>query len=95
MRSCNLLTGLEAVLQADAAVEYQMAGCGVLAVGAEIAQTHELEAHGSLGACKACFHLTAGEDFQRVGVQAGEVILAGGIGIGIIEELCCFGRHAF
>ena len=37
-----LLTGLEAVLQADRTVEYQMLRGGILAVRTEIAQTHEL-----------------------------------------------------
>ena len=33
----------EAVLQADAAVEYQTIGTAVLIVEAEVAETHELE----------------------------------------------------
>ena len=38
-----LLTGLEGVLQADTAVEHQVLGGAILAVGAEVAQAHELE----------------------------------------------------
>jgi hypothetical protein len=43
VRFCgSLFCGLEAVLQADGAVEDGVFGSGVL-VGAEVAQTHELE----------------------------------------------------
>ena len=38
----SLFSGLEAVLQAYRAVEDQMLGCAVLAVGAEVAKTHKL-----------------------------------------------------
>ena len=82
-----LLAGLEGVLQADGAVENQMAGSAVLAVGAEVTQTHELEAHRSLGIGQGCFHLAAGENLQGVGVQAGQIVLACGIGIGIIKQV--------
>ena len=82
-----LLTGLEGILQADASVEYQMLGGGVLAVGAEVAQTHELEGRRCLGAGQGSFHLAAGEDLQGVGVHAAEVILACGIGIGVVKQI--------
>ena len=64
-----------------------MSGSTVTAVGAEVAQTHELIAGRCLGICQGSFHLTAGQHFQRVGVQASQEILAGGIGIGIVEEV--------
>ena len=64
-----------------------MLGGGVLAVGAEVAQTHELIGGGRLGVLQAGFHFTAGQHFQRIGIQAGQEILAGGIGIGIVEEV--------
>ena len=64
-----------------------MLGSAVLVVGAEITQTHELIAHGSLCIAQRCFHFTAGEHFQRVGIQAAEEILAGGIGISIVEQV--------
>ena len=65
-RSALLLTlfgGLEAVLQADGAVENQVFRGRVLAVGAEVAQTHELEGLAGLGFLQTGFHLAAGEDF--------------------------------
>ena len=83
----DLFAGLEGILQADASVEDQMAGSAVPGVGAEVAQTHELEAHGSLGILQGCFYLTAGEHFQGVGVQAGQVVHTCGIGIGVIKEV--------
>ena len=62
--------------------------CGrILAVRGEITQTHELEGFSCLGVCQTGFHLTAGENFQRVGIQTGQEILAGGIGIGIVKEV--------
>ena len=82
-----LLTGLEAVLQADGAVEYQMLGGGVLAVGGKVALTHELIALAGLSADQGGFHLTAGQNLQRIRIQAGQEILAGGIGISIVEQV--------
>ena len=83
----GLLAGLEAVLQADGPVEYQVTGSTVLAVGAEVAQTHELIGSGSLGILQAGLNLTAGENLQRIGVHAGQEILAGSIGIRIIKKI--------
>ena len=54
-----LLSGLEGVLQADASVEHQVLGGRILAVGAEVAQTHELEGIGCLGGLQALFQLAA------------------------------------
>ena len=45
----TLFAGLEGVLQADGAVEDQVAGGAVAAGGAAVAQTHELVAGRSLG----------------------------------------------
>ncbi len=94
-RGCNessagiacLLTGLERILQADGAVEHQMIFGRILAVGTEVAQTHELVGSGSFGIAQAGLHLTAGEDFQRVGVHASKEILASGIWIGIVKQV--------
>ncbi len=36
---------------------------------------------------KTSLHLAPGENLQRMGVHAGEEILAGGIGIGIVEKV--------
>ena len=80
-----LLGGLEGVLQTDGAVEHKMVGSGILAVGAEVAQTHELEGGGSLDVGQGGLQLAAGENFQRTGVQAGQIILACSIGIGVVE----------
>ncbi len=82
-----LLAGLEAVLQADRTVEHQMVSSAVLAVGAEVTKTHELIGSGSLCILQAGLHLTALEDLQRVGVQAGNEVLAGSIGIRIVKLL--------
>jgi len=82
-----LLSGLEAVLQADGAVEDQMRRGGILAVGAEVAQTHKLEGSRCLGIFQSPFYLTTSQNFQRIGVQAGDEILACGIGIGIIKQI--------
>ena len=60
---------------------------GVLAVGAEVTQTHELVGGRSLGVLQGSLDFTAGEDFQRVGIQAAEVILARCIGIGIVKQV--------
>ena len=49
-----------------------MTGSAVLAVGAEVAQTHELVACGSLGIRQRSFHLAAGENLQRIGVHVGK-----------------------
>ena len=65
-RLTGLFCRLEAVLQADGAVEYQMIGTAILAVGAEVAKTHELVGGRSLGGFQAGFHLAAGEDLQRI-----------------------------
>ena len=59
----------------------------VLTVGAEVAQTHELEGISSLCALQALFDFAAGEHFQRVGIQASKEILACCIGIGIIKQI--------
>ena len=56
----------EAVLQTDGAVEYQCAGLGVL-VGAEVAQTQELEAVGGRGFRQAGLQFAVVEHFQRAG----------------------------
>ena len=85
VRTSSLLTGFERILQTDTSVEYQMIGAAVLAVGAEVAETHELEGIASLGILQRSFYLTAGEHFQRIGVQACQKILASCIGIGIVE----------
>ena len=45
---CCLFSGLEAVLQQDAAVEDQMVGAAVAGVHAEVTHTHELEAGRSM-----------------------------------------------
>ena len=82
-----LFVGFKAVLQANGAVEYQVAGPTVLAVGAEVAQTHELVGSGSLCVLQTLFHLTAGEHFQGVGIQTSQEVLACGIGIGIVEQI--------
>ena len=87
VRSECLLAGLEGILQADASVEYQMAGCAVAAVGAEVAKSHELIGCGSLGVCQGSFRLAAGEHFQGVGVHACQEIFTCGIGIGIQEQI--------
>ena len=65
-----------------------MLGSGVLGVGAEVTQTHELEGGGSLGTCQAGFYLTAGEDFQRIGVQVlHQSFHAGGVGVNSVEQV--------
>ena len=87
VRDDFLLAGLEGILQADGTVEHQMLGGRVLGIGAEVAQTHELEAHGCLGVLQALLHLAAGENLQRVGVQTSQEVLAGGIGIGIVKQI--------
>ena len=56
-----------------------MAGLGVPAVQAEVAQAHELEAGGSCGIRQGRLHLAAGEDLQGVGVQALQKVLVGGV----------------
>ena len=71
----ELLSRLEGILQADGTVEHQMAGGAVLAVRAEVAQTHELIGRGRLGVPEAGLHLAAGEDFQRLLVQTDQKIL--------------------
>ena len=83
----NLHTGFVAVLQADGPVEHQVAGGAVLAVRAEVAQAHELIGCGGLGVFQAGFHLAAGEYFQRIRVQAGQEILAGGVGVRVVEQV--------
>ena len=82
-----LFAGFEAVLQTHGAIEDQMAGDAVLGVGAEVTQTHELVGSGSLSVFQTLLHLTAGENLQGVGIQAGQIVLACGIGIGIVEEV--------
>ena len=92
-----LLCGLEGILQADGTVEHQMLGGRVLGIGAEVADSHELIGRGSLSISQECLHLTAGEHFQRVGVQASQVVLVCCIGIGIVEQvgvLTDLGVHA-
>ena len=83
----GLLSGLEAVLQADGAVEDQVLRGGILAVRAEVAQAHELVGFRGFGASQRGLCLAVGEHLQRVGVQAGQKILSGGIGIGVVEEV--------
>ena len=83
-----LLTGFEGVLKADGTVEHQMLGGRILGVGAEVTQTHELEGCGSFGISQRSFHLTAGENFQGVGVQVlHESFHAGGIGIHGVKQV--------
>ena len=67
----ELLSGLEGILQADGTVEHQMAGLGVLAVQAEVAQAHELVGFRGFGVLQRSLCLAVGEHLQRVGVQAG------------------------
>ncbi len=64
-----------------------MPRCAVLAVRAEVAQTHKLIGCRRLGALQTLFHLTAGEHLQRLGIQTGEKILACGIRVGIVKEV--------
>ena len=83
-----LFSGLEAVLQADAAVEYQMLGGRILAVGAEVTQTHELIAVTGLGILQCGFDLTSGEDLQRIGIQIlNQRFHAGSVRIGSVEQI--------
>ena len=81
---------LEAFLQADAAVEHQMFGTGVLVIQAEVAQTHELEGRSGLALLLGLLvslslgldtglHLAALQDFQRVGIQAINEVLIGAV----------------
>ena len=65
----HLLGRLIAVLEAYTAVEHEMLSAAVLRVGAEVTQTHELVGSGGLGVLQALFYLTAGEHFQRIGIQ--------------------------
>lgn len=67
-RPISLFTGPKAILQTNAAVKDQVAGLAVLAVGAEITQSHELIGGGGLCILQAGFYLAAGEDFQRIGI---------------------------
>ena len=84
----NLLAGLEGILQADGAVEHQMAGSAVTAVGAEVAQTHELVAGGSLGVSQGSLDLTAGQNLQRVLVHVAQQRLhGGGVGGSCMEQV--------
>ena len=87
--SITLFAGLEGVLQADGAVEDQVAGGAVAAVGAEVAQTHELVGSRSLGVTQGGLDLAAGQDFQGVGVHVAQQGLhAGGVrGDGIEQVL--------
>ena len=64
-----------------------MTGGAVFAVGAEVTQTHELVGSRCLGISQRSFHLTVGEHFQTVGIQTGQIVLACGIGIGIIKQI--------
>ena len=63
-----------------------MAGGAVLVVRCKVAETEELEAVGSGAVLERLFHLAAGENFERVGVQAVDEVLAGGVRFGIGEE---------
>ena len=82
-----LVAGLKAILQADAPVKHKFTGLAVFAVGAEVAKTHKLICFRCFGVFQALFHLTAGENFQRVGVQTGQKVLSCGIGIGIVKKV--------
>ena len=62
-----------------------MVGPAVLAVEAEVAHPHELEAGGGGEAGHVRLHLAAGEDLQALGVQALQEILVGGVG-GLVEK---------
>ena len=54
---------------------------GILAVGAEVALAHELEVVAGLCTAQGGLHLAAGKDLQRVGIQALQEVLVGGVGI--------------
>ena len=62
----TLFAGLEGILQADGAVEDQVAGSAIAAVGAEVAQTHELVGSRSFGIRQGGLDLAAGQNFQGV-----------------------------
>ena len=90
---------LEAVLQRNAAVEHQVLSAAVAVIQAEVAHAHELERGGvdtgavgllvELGSHSghSLFHLTAGEDLQRIGIQAVQEVLVCTIGSGIGEQV--------
>lgn len=65
----RILVFLEGILERDGAVEYEMAGGTVLVVRRKVAETEELEAVGRRAVLERLFHLAAGENFERVGVQ--------------------------
>ena len=83
----ELLSGLEGILQADGTVEHQMAGGAVLAVRAEIAQTHELIGRGRLGVPEAGLHLAAGEHRKALRVQAIQEVLVRAVGLLIGKQV--------
>ena len=59
---------------------------GIFAVGAEIAKTHELVGSRCFRILQTHFDFAIGENFQRIGVQACQEILAGCIRIGPAGE---------
>ena len=63
-----------------------MAGSAVLVVGGKVAQPQELEAIRRGAVPERLFHLAAGENFERVGVQAVDEVLAGRVRLGVGEE---------
>ena len=73
--TARLLTGLEAVLQTDGAVEDQGTGLGVSGIGAEVTHTQELEAVSSLCLGQRGLYLGLLQNLQRAGIQAVQEVL--------------------
>ena len=65
---------LVAAFELDRAVEDQVPGRGVLAVGAEVAHAQELEVVAGFGALEHALHLAAGQHLEAVGVELLEEI---------------------
>ena len=59
---------LKSVFESNGAVKNKVFGSGILAVGAEVTHTQELEAVGGLCIAEHILNLGAGENFQRIGV---------------------------
>ena len=87
MRTFKLLAGFEGILQTDGSVEHQMLRRRILVVGAEVAKSHELEGLSCLCILQASLYLTAGEHFQGIGIQTGQEILSGSVGVSILKEI--------
>ena len=65
-----------------------MLGGRILSIGAEVAKAHKLECIAGLRIGQRALYLTAGEDFQRIGIQTGQEILSGGIGVRVVKQVC-------